>query len=218
MKTMKIALLVILTLFLLTSAQTNAQVKMEKGVKIGLNSAGFRGGDSNIWDSKTGFTAGFFLRHIISPDITVQPEFLYSAKGAERRDGTAKITAKLSFIEIPVLFRYEIPTQGNFKPALLVGPAIGFTSTSRRKEVDGGVTEEADVDNSKSSGVAFLFGGSADIQTSNFVVVLDLRYSMGLSQNYKQPAPSDNLVIDDPNGNAPDLKNRSLSFSLGILF
>ena len=34
MKTMKIALLVILSAFLLTSATTNAQVKMEKGVKI----------------------------------------------------------------------------------------------------------------------------------------------------------------------------------------
>lgn len=218
MKTMKTVLLVILSTFLLTSAQTNAQVKMEKGVKIGLNSAGFRGGDSNIWDSKTGMAVGFFLRHAISPDITVQPELLYTVKGAERIDGTAKITAKLSFIEIPVLFRYKIPTQGNFKPALLAGPAIGFTSTSRRKEVDEGITEEADVDNSKSSGVAFIFGGSADIKTGNHVVVLDLRYSIGLSQNYKQPGLTDITVIEDPFGNAPDLKNRSLSFSLGVLF
>ena len=218
MKTMNAVLLVILSVFLLTGATTNAQVKMEKGVKIGLNSAGFSGGDSNIWESKTGVTAGFFFRHVISPDITVQPELLYSIKGAERRDGTAQITAKLNFIEIPVLFRYNIPTQGNFKPALLAGPAFIITSTSRRKEVDEGITEEADVDNSKSSGLAFLFGGSADIKSGNHVIVLDLRYGIGLSQNYKQPAPADNIIIDDPNGNAPDLKNRSLSFSLGILF
>lgn len=207
-----------MTVLLFTNLPANAQVKMEKGVKVGFNSASFKGADSDIWDAKTGLSFGFFTRYKASPSITLQPEFLYSIKGAERRDGTAKITAKLSFIEIPILLRYDIPSKGNIKPALLVGPVIGFTSTSRLEELDEGVSEEADVDNSNSTDFGLIFGGSADINTGNSVIVFDLRYSIGLSQNYKQPDPLDNVVIDDPDGNQPDLKNSSLSFSLGILF
>ena len=54
---------------------------------------------------------------------------------------------KLDYVEIPVLFKVVIPTEGSkFKPSLFVGPALGFNIDAKIKGEYQGQSAEEDID------------------------------------------------------------------------
>jgi hypothetical protein len=121
-------LISVLALGVLISAYSFAQVGL--GIKGGLNIANVSGTDVPPGSKTlTGFAAGGYLEISLPLLFTIQPEILYSQKGFtydENVFGTnVKVTAKLNYLEIPVLVKYSFPVPV-VKPSLYAGPAMGI--------------------------------------------------------------------------------------------
>ena len=124
----------ILSLAVLAGAASvaNAQTGVKYGIKGGFNGSTFSGADSKGSEYKAGFAAGVFANFGISDNISVQPEVLFSQKGAsvDNFQGVSANTLKstLSYIDVPILLRvntgeegkglfFEIGPQGSFAVA-----------------------------------------------------------------------------------------------------
>ena len=195
-------LFIILTFTSFSSAQN-----MQIGPKVGLNIANVGGDDSDELfpsspDSRTGFNGGLFFMYQFNNLFAIQPEAYYTMKGATSDFMGVDLTLKLDYIEIPVLFKVVIPSGGtNLKPAVFVGPAVGFNMDAKIKGEYQGETEEEDIDSLvTSTDFSIIFGGGLGFMVGNNELGVDIRYSLGLTSWDDS---------DDPF----DLKNNVLSFN-----
>jgi len=143
-----------LILVLLVSIGSYAQ-GLSGGVKAGLNLA-------NQTYSGNGYTtspsflpalhAGVYLTAMLSEHIGVQPELLYSGQGA--KSGSEKW--KLSYVSIPVLFRYNVNSLLSFH----AGPQFGVLLSAKDKIGSNTVDIK---DNFKSSDVSLALGVGIDL-------------------------------------------------------
>jgi hypothetical protein len=108
----------ILSLALLAGAAgvANAQTGVKYGIKGGFNGSTFSGADSKGSEYKAGFAAGVFANFGITDNFSVQPEVLFSQKGAsvDNFQGVSANTLKstLSYIDVPILLRYNTGEDG----------------------------------------------------------------------------------------------------------
>ncbi len=191
--------------------QAAADVKF--GIKGGVNAANVNGNafddlDGTIdWKNNLGFCAGIFLQFNFGDVLTIQPEVLYTVKGAKTEivEGELTATGKLLFdyVEIPLLLKLTLPT-GDVAPFIFAGPAIGFNLQSKLKLIADGDSEEIDIaedlkkfDYSAVLGAGLNFGRTLHI---------DVRYTLGLQ----------NLIEEQIE--AIDLKNGVISATLGLTF
>lgn len=201
-------LLITLGLVSLMMLGTTAFAGNEFGFKGGLNMANFSG-DVEGTDTRTGFGGGLFFKiNMPNGNFAFQPEVLYvmkGAKGTEDMEGTVvDVEYKMNYIEVPVLVKYNFPTQGKIKPNLFLGPFIGFLMTSKVEATAEGISAEVDMkDITKSVEFGSTFGGGVDIMVGpKGKLSFDARYSLGLSN-----------IVDD--GSEDDVKNNVFSFYLG---
>jgi hypothetical protein len=213
-KTITIILSGVVALLLLIPNFSSAELR--KGVKVGLNSATISGEDAEYfenlmgtsWGSKTGFCFGGFVTFSIFEMFAIQPEVLYTMKGAKMKRSllgeTLYVWLNLSYLEIPVLAKLNIPTQGNIKPSIFAGPALGIKLSGNVKAKYAGETEKEDIEEMKSSDLGLVIGGGVDYMMENWILTLDLRYTLGLGtiSNYEDE----------------DVKNGVLSILFGISF
>jgi len=176
------------------------------GIKGGLNLAKLGGSDVSNVDSRTTFNAGGFVEFVVSDFIGIQPELLFTMKGAKEKfdyEGvTLKSEVKLTYLEIPVLFKLYVPVEGvSFKPFIYAGPSIGFKLSSKIKVSSGGESVEEDIEDLKSTDFGFNFGVGSNIGP----IIIGIRYNLGLTS------------IDD-SADPDDVKNRVLSFNVGFGF
>ncbi len=137
---------------------SNAQVS--GGIKGGLNFANVDvDGDP---DGKTGYHVGAFL-NIGFAGISLQPEFLYSVKGAEDFD--------LTYIEIPILLKKNFAKVVNVH----LGPQFGILT---KAEADFGSGSQDIKDGIKGSDLSVVFGAGVDLPMG---LSGGLRYVLGLS-------------------------------------
>jgi hypothetical protein len=183
-----------------------AAADMRFGIKAGANVANVNGGfTGNVSDWKTmvGFCGGVFLEFNLGKLLTIQPEVLYTMKGADATidEGTITGTGKLRFdyLEIPMLLKVRIPT-GDVHPFVFAGPAVGFNLKATFEDITGGST---DVSSGNSVEWSAIFGGGLQLGRSFHI---DVRYTMGLEK------------LEVPDLGAVDLKNGVLSATLGLAF
>ena len=201
---MKKAAVVFGLVFLVIAAQAAMCGEMTIGVTGGVNIAKVAGDDVDGWDSRTAPFFGGFLEFPITPLMSIQPELLYTMKGATSTDEEGcDVTAKLDYIEIPVLLRVNIPMEGSIKPFVVAGPGLGFNSTAKF-ECDG---EEEDIEDIKSMDFGLIFGGGVGIPVGegSYMISLFARYELGLT------------TIDDSEYDE-DVKNRAISIGAGVGF
>lgn len=98
------------------------------GITAGMNSATFGGKDAtNPKPTRhTGFVAGVLLVVPVGPTFALQPELLYTMKGANFKDAFGSGSFKMTYIEIPLLARFDMATSGRVKPFFYGGPAVSF--------------------------------------------------------------------------------------------
>ncbi len=100
------------------------------GIKGGANIANVNGNFTDEladWKSTVGFCAGIFLELNLGRVLTIQPEALYTVKGAD--SGTGKL--KFDYIEFPILLKVRIPIS-SVHPFVFAGPAFGFNLNALR--------------------------------------------------------------------------------------
>ena len=177
---------------LLALPQTSA-AGIKFGLKGGANIANVNGNwndELGDWKSTVGFCGGIFLELNFGRVLTIQPEVLYTMKGADTGDGKLKF----DYLEIPILLKVRIPT-GTIHPFIFAGPAFGFNLKA--------LIEGYEISDMPPADYSAVLGGGLQLGRS---IHIDVRYTMGLQK------------LDIPDLETIDLKNGVLSATLGLAF
>lgn len=156
----------ILTFFVL-AAVVSAHAQVGLGIKGGLNFANIDIENAD-YDSRTGYHFGAFAE-IGLGGLALQPELLFSAKGADDLD--------LSYLEVPILLKK------NFAKVLNVhlGPQFGFLTKAEMNDQD-------HKDFMKSTDVSAVVGAGVNLPLG---LVGGARYVYGLSNVWDAQDGSD---------------------------
>jgi len=153
------------------------------GVRGGLTQAALYGDDVEESGFRSGFVGGVFLSYEVNRAFSIQPEVLYTRRGAEDVDLATtpdddNLEARHDFLEVPVLLKLSAPLP-MITPRIYAGPSVGFLLNS---EIEG---EEAD-DSFKSVDFGGVVGGEIALdlnrQTGGVVdeIAVDGRYNVGI--------------------------------------
>jgi opacity protein-like surface antigen len=189
---------IILSLAVLASAAgvANAQTGIKVGIKGGFNGSTFSGADSKGTEYKAGFAAGPFVNFGVSDNFSIQPEFLYSQKGASQDNvpyGNVNSTLKtsLGYLDVPIMFRYNIGEDGKGF-FVEVGPQGSFVLHRRFFAEDGSGKEIANSRDTSTDGlnkVVIGYVGGLGYQITSGLQ-LGLRYTGDFSQIAKNATPN----------------------------
>ncbi len=180
-------------MLMLPSPSSAAELKV--GFKIGVCSAKLSGEGVDMGDflsedlkSKWGYCVGGFVTYSINDMFAIQPEVLYTMKGAKYKDEIGgeilKLWINLTYLEIPVLAKITVPTLGVFKPTLFAGPAVALKLSGKTKREFMGTTIEEDIEDTKGTDFGFVVGAGIDLGLGAFgagKLTVDLRYTLGLT-------------------------------------
>lgn len=179
---MKKQILILLTAGLFAALFTDANAQNSRiGIKGGATSYQTTtefGGIESTSDSKIGFTAGLFAEFALSNIISIQPEVLYVQKGGEDNDedfGDSAMT--LSYVDVPLLLKLNVPLEGSVKPYAIGGPYVGYLIDAT-DDFEGESEDIKDFFEDLNYGV--MFGAGVNIGSFH----IDIRYDMGLANIY----------------------------------
>ncbi|MEN2487590.1 porin family protein [Flavobacterium sp. B11] len=200
-----------LTLFLSASfgmlqAQDN-NVNTEYGVKGGFNMSNLYGSGDNVDDNNVlyGFNAGVYATLPISDFVAIQPELLFTTKGAKLEynnafaSGDAKF--RLNYIELPLLVRVNVTKNFNIH-------AGGYASYLVSSKVSGNGTVDFDQDIDTDDLNKFDAGLSAGVGVDFNPISIGLRYNYGLTTVGKE------RTVAGTTYTFPDAKNSNLTLYL----
>jgi len=172
------------------------------GIKGGINLANLTGDDVEDNSMKIGGVGGGFLCYRINEIFAIQPEILFSMKGADFEAPAGDTLGmdgsfSLNYIEIPLLLKVNLPTEGKMKPFLYAGPAFGLLMTAKVEDVDV-------KDDMKTMDIGILAGAGIGYQMEGGTLFFEARYEVGMTS-----VPDDDDV---------DAKNTAISFMVGYGF
>ena len=125
---------VILSLALAAGISATASAQATFGVKAGASLTSFTGADAKLLANflgskdianKFGAHGGLVANFAFSDALSVQPEVLFSMKGAKFSDND-KLKYNLNYVDIPVMVQYN--ADGLFFEA---GPQLGILTTAK---------------------------------------------------------------------------------------
>lgn len=189
---------VLLSLGLLASISFAAQAQSIKyGVKAGASLTTLTGSDSDGAKNKFGFNGGVLANFGINDLFSIQPEVLYSMKGA-KVDGT-DAHLNLNYIDVPVLVKVATGATGLF---FELGPQVGFLASAKAKNNSVSVDVK---DNAKN--VDFGYAAGLGFQAASGPMV-GLRYNGGFTS-----------IGKNNNGyTSSDAKNSAFQLYVGFMF
>ena len=215
MKKLTLLVGIILILGVTASAQQANVGVTGKGFKLGFDIASINTDYDELddfLDSRVGFIGGVYLTYNFTPQFAVQPEILYVSKGAEKDLFIVTPYWSISYLEVPVLLKFDIMPAGPAHPNLFVGPAMSVLLSSEVGYSD----ESFDVaDGMKSLDMSLVFGGGIDYKHLTF----DVRYTLGLTNTID--ADKVNELTGEEAGDYfylegdPSVKNSNISFMIG---
>lgn len=174
----------------------NAQ-KVGVGLKAGANITNFTGGDFSEVTKKSliGFYGGAYLNFSLANTFSIQPEALISTQGAKFEDAGQTQNYKLTYVTVPVMFKYK--SMGGFY--LEAGPQVGFKiSESIPDQTIGNFAKNLDL--SLAAGLGFQSAGGFGVGA---------RYAAGLSKVGD---------FDASEGVNPDFKNSAIQVGVFYTF
>lgn len=185
------------------------------GLKTGLNISDFVGSDASSGDNKAPASGlaigGYLIFPLRNASFRVQTECLISVKGATYKGDVLgshyESRIKLTYLEIPVLARFDIESRSGAKPALLLGPYFGIKVSATSESHSIGYSDTSNVDNIRAFDPGVMLGGTVDIPAGRGAITLDARYSRSLS-----------TISESTGGRTPDIKNSVISILLGYRF
>ena len=196
-----------------------AQTPIDIGIRGGVNLSDLDI-ENESTDALTGFVGGGFATFHLGQIFFLQPEVLYSQKGATMHGLVSSrptdIDVRLDYLEVPLLFGTEFFLRDfPITPRLYAGPTINFElSCDLEATIEGAdVSVECSDDESgvstKSPDFGVIFGGAAGLGIQRFKLWLDVRYQLGLTN-------IDDFSDDGSGDPAPTAKNRAWQFFLGL--
>lgn len=190
---------------------TDAGLKTKLGIKGGFNLTTLYSSDVSTSHMKGGFNAGIFAKLPVARGFSIQPELLYSLKGAKSSydnfvQGSGEYRFNLGYIELPVLAVVNLGPNFN----LQAGGYAAYLTNANVKNVNnnGDVQGATDLNADNFNRWDFGLAGGAAFDIENFTI--GARYDYGLSKIGK----SDNLSGTFAQG----MKNAGFSFYVGFGF
>ena len=157
--------------------------RKEFGLKAGLNLANLNGdyafSTAQLSPSSTwGFSAGAFFTYRFSDVFAVQPEVLYTRKGADLREGLFSL--KLEYIEFPLLLKFSLPLPQDALviPNVFAGPTLAVNISSELSSETQPVNPNQESTETLDYGL--VFGLGAKIPLLYGALTFDVRYTLGL--------------------------------------
>lgn len=170
------------------------------GIKGGLNVMKFAGDPDPKSEFNTGFSAGVFTNIPVSGKLSFEPSAEFSQKGAEYTFGSIERKSKISYIDLPLMAKYNVtPAFG-----LFAGPQVSFFVDSETKFVgnNGSTTIEDNTDNYRKS----LAGGKIGASYNFGSIALNGSYATDLQEIFKEDL------------NLANLKNQVINVGLAYKF
>jgi hypothetical protein len=195
-------------IILAASTLSNAQ-SLSFGPKIGYSFTTLKGNDvPDGTDPLSGLVGGVFFKYAGESGIfAFQPEILYHQKGAVDMEDGSGIKLNVDYLEVPLLFKVQIPVGETFFPHVYAGPygAFELNNNLRTQASIFGFTltndGNADVQDFDYGAIV---GAGFDVQLEAFYLGFDARYGIGMER----------IVSFD--GDRQDIKNRNFSLMLGL--
>lgn len=163
-------------LIMINFSLANAQLKPGLGIKTGLNlstqtSTGV-GENVNV-DNILRFHGGIYFNLFLLNKIAIQPEVIISGKGSYWNDPYYDTRDLLTYIDLPVLIRYQPLKIVNIH----AGPQFGYLISALQHDIESSEkTEIKEYYNNADFGI--VFGVEANLP---FRLNITLRYILGLS-------------------------------------
>lgn len=110
-------------------SQSNSESAPRFGIIGGANLATLTGTFIDNASNRTGFAAGLMAVLPVSRSFAIQPEFMFATKGANSKPGGTDGVAKIDYIELPVLARFEIPASSRVKPFVYGGSGFAYRTS-----------------------------------------------------------------------------------------
>ena len=194
-------------------AQGMTAPKPTFGVLASIDFATLSGSDVQDAGTRTGLTIGGFATFHIDHRWGIEPELLFSQKGASEDFGGANGTLKMDYIDIPVLARYDLPTKGQVHPFFLAGPTMSFQVSCNLEASQGSQSASESCDDANQQTEGSLSKKTFDVgATFGAGVVFPAGKKMNLSVGLRY-----NLGLIDTFDNA-SAKNRTWALVAGLTF
>lgn len=158
------------------------------------------GAGTTTFDLQSGLVAGGFLVWPLG-GVALQPEVVYTAKGARLTGDATRVRLLLDYIEVPLLVRW--PAGRARRLYVAGGPAFALRVRARTRASFSGATEEIDIarDVERYDLGAVAAGG---LQMGSFLV--DGRYTYGVRD------------IDRDRTDGVRVRNRTITITAGVAF
>jgi hypothetical protein len=178
------------------------------GIKGGVNLSNLYVDNVKDENIKVGAIVGFYTKIPVTKGLSIQPEILYSQKGAQvnynNLFGNGKYRYNFDYIEIPVSLVVNVAKNFN----VLAGGYTAFLASAKVKDVDanGNINGVKDLnrDNFETFDYGLVGGLGFDIENAN----IGIRYSYGLKNIGKNGSLSGNLL--------QNAKNSVISLTIGF--
>jgi len=185
---MKRIIFVIVGLMIVSGSVTNAQSR-RIGITGGVNIANFNG-ISNA-TTKNGIIIGGFVEYDFIGGFVLQPELLFSMKGAKKpstSSSTTRYTWTANYIELPVLFKFDVVSVPILpvNVDLYAGPDFAFNVASRNEATSGNTTTTTnEMSNTRPFDFNIAVGGGPNLDIGLAKVGVELRYTFGTGSAFK---------------------------------
>lgn len=202
-------LFILITFVFFAGIITQAQ-DLRFGVKAGFGINTFSLENLSDGGTRLGFQLGL-LSEIglenagLSERFALQPEILFTTKGGKYNANTTEVKERLSYIDIPVLFKYK-PLEA---VGLYAGPQLSILTKGKYKYDMGGDNNTIDNrDAFKKVDYGLAVGTGIELNT----IFIDIRYNLGLG-NVLGSRLIHNVALENSKA-----RNRGFQLSAGYFF
>ncbi|HKK46784.1 MAG TPA: porin family protein, partial [Balneolaceae bacterium] len=166
-------------------AQSSARDNFNYGITGGLNFAKFRGNGVGSTDARTFGKFGLFAEYNVVDFFAIQPEVNYDVRGAKSKIADPRTRYRLSYIEVPVMFKGIYKNDSNVAPYISAGPSVAFKVSDKYQQIVGGVKTDGNIKDLgvKPNDTLFDMNFGAGVQLG--YLNIGGRYSLGLSDLIK---------------------------------
>ena len=192
-----------------TASETSLSPKL--GIKGGINLSNMFVEDVSDENMKVGINLGVFAKLPLSTGFSIQPELLYSSKGAKQTynnfiEGEGEYRFNLNYVELPVLAVVNLGKNFNIH----AGPYLAYLASVNIKDMeDNGTIEEiAELSAENFNRIDYGLSGGLGVDIENFS--LGARYNYGLREIGKSGSLSGELTRDS--------RNSAISLYIGFGF
>ena len=171
----KLTILFIVAFIISALLPLNAQSKVGLGIKAGINISdqvtSGTGENVNV-RSILRFHGGAYFTYFVLDKLAVQPELLFSGKGSDWDDPAYDVKDLLTYIDIPILIRYQLIKSVNIH----AGPQFGYLLSATQKDKSSGDVINVD-DYYKKPDLGLVLGAEANLP---YRINFTIRYVIGL--------------------------------------